>query len=126
MPQGKNKKLLTKQARKGNKGFPIATIAYYGSNNKTATKLVCGIIKYKGANVEPMEKWFSNVEIRSSEAILGKILSFIKTQEVKSVIVNEEIMGCPHEEGSDYLEGGSCPECSYWAGRDRVTHNRIH
>jgi hypothetical protein len=30
MPQGKHKKLLTKKAKKGNKGFSIATIAYYG------------------------------------------------------------------------------------------------
>ena len=126
MPQGKYKKLLTKKVRKGNKGFPIATIAYYGSSNKIATKIVCGIIKYEGADVDPMKKWFSKIEIRHSEKILSEILSYIKEQEVKSVIVNEQILGCPHEEGIDYEEGKSCPKCSYWAGRDRFTYNRIH
>ena len=126
MPQGKYKKLLTKKARKGNKGFPIATIAYYGSNDKRATKIVCGIIKFEGADVEPMKKWLSIIEIRSSEKVLSEILSFIGEQEVKSVVANEQIMGCPHEEGIDYEEGKSCPECHYWAGRDRFTYNRIH
>ncbi len=126
MPQGKHKKLLTKKAIKGNKGFPIATIAYYGSSNKIATKIACGIIKFEGADVEPMKKWLSTMEIRNSEKVLSEVLSFIGEQEVKSVIVNEQIMGCPHEEGIDYEEGKSCPKCSYWAGRDRFTYNRIH
>jgi hypothetical protein len=29
------------------------------------------------------------------------------------------MLGCPHEEGIDYPEGEACPECPYWAGRDR-------
>ena len=104
----------------------MATVAYYGPNNKVATKIVCGIIRYEGADVEPMEKWFSTTEIRPSEKILGEILTFLKVQEVKTVLVNERIMGCPHEEGIDYPEGKSCPQCGYWEGRDRFTHNKIH
>jgi hypothetical protein len=38
----------------------------------------------------------------------------------------ERIIGCPHEEGIDYPEGKSCPQCPYWAGRDRFTHERVH
>jgi hypothetical protein len=33
----------------------------------------------------------------------------------------DRIIGCPHEEGIDYPEGTSCPECLYWEGRDRWT-----
>src|SRR5712692_4405008 len=29
------------------------------------------------------------------------------------------IIGCPHEEGIDYPEGKSCPQCPYWARRAR-------
>ena len=36
------------------------------------------------------------------------------------------LIGCPHEEGIDYPEGKSCPQCPYWAGRDRFTRERIH
>ncbi len=93
MPQGKHKKLLIKKVRKGNKGFPMVTIAYYGLNNKIATKIVCGIIKYEGAGAGPMKKWFSTTEIRNSEKVLSEVLSFIGEQEVKSVAINEQIMG---------------------------------
>lgn len=29
------------------------------------------------------------------------------------------------EEGIDYPDGGSCPPCPFWAGRDRFTHELI-
>jgi hypothetical protein len=28
-------------------------------------------------------------------------------------------IGCPHEEGKDYPLGENCPQCPYWANRDR-------
>ncbi len=126
MAQGKNKKLITKKARKGIKGYPVATVAFYGPTNVIATKLVCGIIKYKDADAEPMKKWFSEREGRKSEKILGEVLTFIEENDVKSVGMVEEIMGCPHEEGIDYQDGKSCPKCSYWKGRDRFTHEMLH
>jgi len=55
---------LEKRAKQGFRGYPIATIAFYG------------------------------------------------------------IIGCPHEEGTDYPEGKSCPQCPFWAGRDRFTQER--
>jgi len=61
MPQGRNKKLLTKKVKKGHKGFPVATIAYYGPNNKIATKIVCGIIKSEETDVDPIKKWYSKI-----------------------------------------------------------------
>ena len=57
MAQGKSKKLIRKKARKGFSGYPVATVAFYGPTNVVATKLVCGIIKYEGAEAEPMKKW---------------------------------------------------------------------
>lgn len=126
MAQGKYKKLITKKAKKGIKGYPVATVAFYGPTNLIATKLVCGIIKYDGAEAEPMKKWFSESDIRKSEKTLGEVLAFIEENESKSVGMIEEIIGCPHEEGIDYPEGESCPECSFWKGRDRFTHEMHH
>jgi hypothetical protein len=40
---------------------------------------------------------------------------------VKSVVMPDRIIGCPHEEGIDYPEGESCPQCPFWEGRDRWT-----
>lgn len=126
MAQGKNKKLLTKRVRKGNKGYPIATIAFYGPNNMAATKVVCAIIRYDGAEVEPMKKWFSSSDLRKSEHVLSEILGFIDEQEANSVSMIDEIIGCPHEEGIDYPEGDYCPECHYWKGRDRFSGEMLH
>ena len=126
MPQGKNKKLITKRARKGIKGYPVATIAFYGPTNTVATKLVCGIIISEDAEAEPMKKWFSETDIRKSEKVLGEVLQFIEENAVKSVGMVEQIIGCPHEEGIDYPEGESCPKCSYWKGRDRFTDEMLH
>lgn len=71
MAQGKNKKLITKKARKGLKGFPVATVTFYGPTNVVATKLVCGIIRSEGAEAEPMKKWFSESDQRKSEKNTG-------------------------------------------------------
>jgi len=125
MAQGKNKKLIAKKARKGIKGHPVATIAFYGPNNSVATKLVYGIVKTEGAEADPMKKWFSEKDLRKSESIFGEVLAFIEENEVKSIGMFEQIIGCPHEEGVDYPEGESCPKCIFWKNRDRFTHEII-
>jgi hypothetical protein len=126
MAQGKNKRQISKKARKGIKGYPVATVAFYGPTNVVATKLVCGIIKHEGAEAELMKKWFSDNDVRKSEKILDEVLTFIEENEVKSIGMVEEIIGCPHEEGIDYPEGESCPKCGSWKGRDRFTHEMLH
>jgi hypothetical protein len=126
MPQGKNKKLLSKEAKKGFKGYPVATVAFYGPTNKLATKLVCAIIESEDSEPLHMNKWFSKSDVRKSETILSEVLSFISDNNAKSVSMLEQVIGCPHEEGIDYPEGEHCPECRYWIGRDRFTHELIH
>jgi hypothetical protein len=126
MAQGKNRKLLSKRARKGDKGFPVATIAFYGPNNLRASKVVCAIIKAEGAEVDPIRKWFTKDDARRAESVLEEVLSFLSEQSAKSVVMIEQIFGCPHEEGIDYPEGEACPDCVYWKNRDRFTHELIH
>jgi hypothetical protein len=85
-----------------------------------------GIFKDENGDADLLEKWFSqNSDIRSNEDVGEELVAFIKSHEVKSVVVTDGIIGCPHEEGIDYPEGKSCPECPYWAGRDRWTRERI-
>jgi len=126
MAQGKNLKLLKKKTKKLNKGFPTATIAFYGPTNKVATKLVCGIFKYEGSKVEPMKKWFSESDLRKSEKITGEVLSFLDENNIRTISMIDRIIGCSHEEGIDYPEGESCTECGYWHGRERFTHELLH
>ncbi|MEJ6472836.1 hypothetical protein [Pseudoalteromonas piscicida] len=112
--------------RKGNKGFPIATIAFYGADNKSASKLVCAIVPYQGADPEQIAKWFSSTDIRKPENILKKVLAFIDENDAQTVSMVEEIIGCPHEEGVDYPEGEYCSQCLYWKERDRFTGVMSH
>jgi hypothetical protein len=57
--------------------------------------------------------------VRNDPEITEAIVRFIERHGAKSVIVADRIIGCPHEEGTDYPEGEKCPKCPYWATRDR-------
>jgi hypothetical protein len=54
------------------------------------------------------------------------VLSFLEAEGVRSVVMADGLLGCPHEEGIDYPTGKSCPQCPYWAGRNRFTGEREH
>lgn len=120
------KKSLEKKSKKGFKGYPMATIAFYGPSNQLATKIALGIISYE--NAEPiMMKWMnSEIDIRHNEPVMKEILKAINEGEAKSVLMVDKIIGCPHEEGMDYPEGESCQQCPYWLNRNRWTGDIFH
>jgi hypothetical protein len=64
--------------------------------------------------------------VRYDQTIGAEILAFIKSHQVKSVVMTDRIIGCPHEEGVDYPEGMECPECPFWVGRDRWSGDYVH
>jgi len=112
-------KSLRKKAKRGFRGYPVATIAFYGPDDKRASKVAVGLVKEENAEVS-MERWFSEEDdVRREPAILQTILDFIKAHAVRSVVMTDRIIGCPHEEGVDYPEGQKCPQCPFWATRDR-------
>ena len=117
---------LGRRVKQGFRGYPAATIAFYGPTAELATKVVVGIFKKEHGDANLLQKWFSeSSDIRSNDGIGEQLVALIKSHGVKSVIVTDGIIGCPHEEGIDYPEGRSCPECPYWAGRDRWTKEKI-
>ena len=113
--------------RPGFRGYPIATIAFYGPDDKLATKVVVAVFLSKTDDPDFLERWFSKngVDVRQDAEIGEQILAFLKLHSPRSTIMTDRIIGCPHEEGVDYPEGKSCPHCPYWAGRDRFTHERV-
>jgi hypothetical protein len=118
---------LRRKSKQGFHGYPVATIAFYGPTATLATKVVVSITRDEGHDVDPLERWFSESgDVRNDLDIADKISAFLKENRAKSVIVTDGLIGCPHEEGIDYPEGKSCPQCPYWAGRDRFTRERIH
>jgi hypothetical protein len=59
------KKWLEKKSRRGFRGFPVATIACYGSTADLATKIVVAIVREEHAEPDPMERWFTeDVDVR--------------------------------------------------------------
>jgi hypothetical protein len=108
-------------------GYPVATIAFYGPTNTLATKVAVSIILTENNQPDFLERWFSDgeLDVRNDPAIGEKVLAFLKAHAPRSTAVADRVIGCPHEEGIDYPEGTSCPQCPYWAGRDRFTHERI-
>ena len=102
-------------------GYPVGTIAYYGPDDETATKVAVGIVDSKDDVIE-MRSWLVRAQdVRLDRAINSEILSFIKEHNVKRVAMVGRIIGCPHEEGADYPEGSTCPKCPFWSIRDRWT-----
>ena len=113
---------LEKRSRRGFRGYPVATVAFYGPTDRVATKVTAGIIPAEGRDAEPLERWVSEgSEIRSDDVIARAIGEFIELHRAASVVLADRIIGCPHEEGVDYPLGVTCPECPFWANRDRWT-----
>lgn len=110
---------IIKRSKRGFLGYPVATVAYYGPDNSRASKVAVGILKFEGA--QPiMRKWYTETtDARLDEKITGEIMTYIQNSNIVSVGAVAKILGCPHEEGIDYPEGESCPQCPYWAGKDR-------
>ena len=113
-------------ARRGFRGYPAATMAFYGPNDEFATKVAVAIVNEAGAKPVALSRWFTeDQDVRSDFAIASAVLQFIQVHGAKSVIAPDRIIGCPHEEGVDYPEGAVCPQCPFWAHRDRWTGDLI-
>jgi len=111
--------ILRKKSKAGEQGFPRATLAFYGPDDKAATKAVLGIFLAEGAEGN-IHRYFSDTgDARYQIDIQEDVLARLKEHDVRTLIMLEKIFGCPHEEGKDYPEGESCPQCPFWKDRDR-------
>jgi hypothetical protein len=118
---------LRKKARRGFRGYPVATVAFYGPDNTRASKVAVGIVNAEGEHPAAMQRWFSEAgDIRMDTVVGSSILRFVEEHAVKSVVVTDGIIGCSHEEGIDYPDGQVCPQCPFWAHRDRWTGDIVH
>jgi hypothetical protein len=118
-------KRLRKKARKGMRGWPVATLAFYGPNLSRATKVAVGILLSSDAEVDVMRDWqVDHGDVRTDPRVAAEILEFLEKNGVLSVVIGDGVIGCPHQEGIDY-EGDYCPVCEFWRGRDRFTGQMI-
>ena len=98
------RKRLSKRAKKGFRGWPVATVALYGPDDTTATKLAVGIVPAEDAEATDLRRWFSEqqTDIRDDIRVTEEVLVFITEAGAKLVVMTDRIIGCPHEEGIDY------------------------
>lgn len=102
---------------------PVGTIAFYGPDNRHASKVAVGVTSEPGAEVSELQRWFEDrLDVRVDPNIGREVAAFLRRHGVRTVVVAEGIIGCPHEEGVDYPEGQDCPECPFWQGKDRFEH----
>jgi hypothetical protein len=118
-------KRLHKKSRKGLRGWPVATVAFYGPDLSRASKVAVGIMPSEDAEANPMRDWqLDRGDVRRDAAVAREILEFIAEHGALSVVMSDGIIGCPHQEGIDY-EGEYCPVCEFWRGRDRFTGKMV-
>ena len=117
---------LRKRAKKGFRGYPVGTIAFYGPTAQRASKVAVAIVTIEGAEPDVLERWIAeDRDLRFDEETAFQIGAFLKEHHVLSVVMTDRIIGCPHEEAIDYPDGEACPKCPYWRGRDRFTGEMI-
>jgi hypothetical protein len=74
--------------------------------------VVVGITNGEGQEVAELRRWFSEIgDVRFDPVINCQMVEFIEAHAAQTVAGMERIIGCPHEEGVDYAQGGVCPAC---------------
>lgn len=100
----------------GFQGYPIGTVAYYGPDEHTATKVLASVIVDEHSGVVAIRRWVGQDVTRDAH-IQREIETFLAAHKAKSIIRTERPIGCIHEEGEDFPVGTACPSCPFW--RDR-------
>lgn len=95
--------------------YPIGTVAMYGPDDKTTTKMAAGVILHE--NAEPIIMRWVATDVTTNPKIQQEIKDFFLQHGVKQVAMSEGNMGCPHEEGEDFPDGEDCPFCPFWKGK---------
>ena len=104
----------TKDNRHGK--WPIGTVALYGPDDKTTTKIAAAINRSEYDNDPPVMRWVAS-DVTTSPKVLTEIRQFFAKHGVKNVVLTDGNLGCPHEEGIDFKDGEDCPFCPFWAGK---------
>lgn len=111
---------VRKRAQRGFRGYPVVTVAFYGPDAGRATKAVAALIPERGGEPARLSRWVvGKGDVRTDVVAVESLVAFIRGCDAPTVVAPEAILGCPHEEGTDYPEGEACPACPFWAGRDR-------
>src|SRR6187431_638076 len=86
---------LKKKAGRGFRGYPIATVAFYGPDDTRASKVAVAIVPHEGVEASVLERWYSEEhDVRNDRSITSQVLDFIRQNGAKSVVITDGIIGC--------------------------------
>jgi hypothetical protein len=103
------------RTQRGQPKFPVGTVALYGPDDKTTTKIAAAVIHHEGA--EPVLMRWVGTDVTTNPKVREELREFFEKHGVQSVAASEGNMGCPHEEGEDFPVGEDCPFCPFWKGK---------
>lgn len=107
---------LERRAQKGFQGYPLGIIAFYGPNDKIATKAVIGIVAEAGGTPQNIKTWIHDQgDLRKDVPAIKELFRYIEAHQVVSVALTPGIYYCPHEPGVDFPEGAACSLCTFWS-----------
>jgi hypothetical protein len=114
---------LERMARKKSRtSYPVGTVAFYGPDDRRASKMVVAVIARPGTeDTTVLERWFTDGDARDDPRMARRAADLLQRHGVHRVAMADRIIGCPHEEGIDYPMGEPCPQCPFWKGRDRFS-----
>ena len=95
--------------------YPIGTVALYGPDDKTTTKIAAGVILSDGA--EPIMKRWVATDVTTNSKVQQELQDFFRQNGVKRMAVSQGNLGCPHEEGLDFPHDEDCPFDPFWKGK---------
>jgi hypothetical protein len=104
-----------KRQKKSPPQYPIGTVALYGPDDRTTTKIAAGVILHDGAEAI-IQRWVAT-DVTTNPKVQQELMDFFLRHGVKQVAMTEGNMGCPHEEGQDFPHGEDCPFCPFWKGK---------
>ena len=80
------RKWLEKKAKRGMHGFPVGTIAFYGPDNRRASKVAVGIASALQSELTEVRRWFAEAgDARKDDKILTEITTFLREKPRKNL-----------------------------------------
>lgn len=86
----KAKKRIAKMVKKGSKGHPSITLAYFGTSSDFATEVAVQFVLDAEAEVQE-ERFASKTDVREDEVIQSALVKIIERANVNSVIEIEGV-----------------------------------
>jgi hypothetical protein len=107
--------LIDALQEKDETAFPVGTLAYYGPDDETVTKIKVSVVSSSGAVL--VSRYWRAENLDEDPEVVAEIGEFLRSQGAKEVIMTHGIVGCAHVEGVDYPAGKQCPHCPFWQNK---------